>query len=78
MGFKTETESEKVIICIMFFILRVLIIFTSIFQVSVDLVLTDHVWQDKHAAVTHNVEAFDNQFNPAMCKLAARGRGQHA
>jgi hypothetical protein len=67
MGFKTETESEKVIVCIMFSILIVLIIFISIFQVSADLVLTDHVWQDKHTAVTHTVEAFGNQLSPAMC-----------
>ncbi len=61
MGFKTETQAEKVIICINFIMLIMLII-SIILQVRIDIGLADHVWQEKRAAIAQTVEALGDQF----------------
>jgi hypothetical protein len=52
LGFKNETQAEKVIICIILIIyvisfIRIILIISIMSQVSVELGIANHVWQDK-------------------------------
>ena len=40
--------------------------YTHYLQVSKDLVLADHVWQDKRTLIAQSVDNLGDQFRPAM------------
>ncbi len=73
MGFKTESQAEKVILIIHFItIITLLSIITLIRIICIIaryvkiLDFADHVWQDKRAAIAKTVDDLGDQFRPAM------------
>ena len=38
----------------------------SFLQLSVDIGIEDHVWQEKHDAIAMTVNSLDDEFKPAM------------
>ncbi len=71
MGFKNETQAEKVIIriiLIIYFISLISIILSISItsQVRVELGIADHVWQEKHAAIAWTTDALGDRFKPEL------------
>ena len=40
--------------------------YINYFQVHMELGITDHIWQDKHAAIAQTVDALGDEFKPAI------------
>ncbi len=73
MGFKTETQAEKVILIIRFiefynnyYTYYTYANYKHYCRLRQDLGLADHVWQDKRAAIAETVDDLGDQFRPAM------------
>ncbi len=71
LGFKNETQAEKVIICILliihvFSLIRIILIIAIISQVQVELGIVDHVWQEKRAAIAETIDALGDRFKPEL------------
>jgi hypothetical protein len=76
MGFKHETQIEKVIpiiliTCIIYLMYIIenashYTIYIHYFQVRVDLGIADHVWQDERDIIAESLDNLGDQFRPAM------------
>ncbi len=71
LGFKNETQAEKVIICIIrviyvIFFLRIILIMSIMSQVHVDLGIADHVWQERGTAIAGTIDALGNRFKSEL------------
>ncbi len=71
LGFKNETQAEKVIIWIIriidvILLIRIILIISIISLVQVELGIADHVWQEKSAAITGTIDALGNRFEPEL------------
>ena len=71
LGFKNETQAEKVVIHIILLIYvillkHIILIISIISQVCVKLRIADHVWQKKRAAIAETVDALGDRFKPEL------------
>ncbi len=73
LGFKNETQAEKVIviICIILIayiicIICIILILSIISQVRVELGIADHVWQKKNATIAATVDALGDRFKAEL------------
>ncbi len=73
LGFKNETQAEKVIVitCIILitYIIRIIciiIIISIMSQGRVELGISDHVWQEKRAAIASTVDAWGDRFKAEL------------
>ncbi len=71
LGFKNETQAEKVIIHIILVVYvislkRIILIILIMLRVLVELGIADHVWQEKRAAIAETVDALGDRFKPEL------------
>ncbi len=63
LGFKNETQAEKVIICI---ILIIDVISHIRIILQVELGIADHVWQEKCAVIAGTIDTLGDGFKPEL------------
>jgi hypothetical protein len=73
LGFKNAEKAEKVIAIIriiliidVIFLIRIILIILIMSQVRVDLGISDHVWQEKRAAIAETIDALGDRFKPEV------------
>ena len=69
-GGEEEREEGRIISLIsikpLVFIIRIILIISNILQVSIDLGIADHVWQEKRAAIATTIDLLGDKFNPEL------------
>ena len=77
MGFKNETQAEKVIVIIriipIIYIIRIIciiLIISIMSQVHVELGIADHAWQEKRAAIAATIDALGDIQGRSACWMA--------
>jgi hypothetical protein len=73
LGFKNETQAEKVIVIIhsiliihIMRIICIILIISVMSQVRVEFGTADHIWQKKRAAIAATVDALDDRFKAEL------------
>jgi hypothetical protein len=73
LGFKTAERAETVIVIIriipiiyIILLILVILIISIMSQVHIKLRITDHVWQEKRAAIAVTVDALGDRFKPEL------------